>query len=133
MTERNEHGPEEEAPGTDGLEETVSMPVVEETVSMRLEQLYGPKANPQVNLPEDAGGDAKAVEGLAGGEWWADAKVLWTILVWLLYGGLLGWRTARPFGGRRAAVLAVAAFAMVLVGFFAEDLIWEGFHARFLQ
>ena len=63
MTERNEQSPEEEAPGTD--DQTVRMPIVEETVSMRLEQLYGPKANPQVNLPEDAGGDAKAVEGLA--------------------------------------------------------------------
>ena len=49
--------------------------------------------------------------------WHADPKVLFTLLLWLVYGGYLALRQVRCWGGRRAAWWSVAAGAAVLFNY----------------
>jgi len=47
--------------------------------------------------------------------WWVwDAKVLWSVLTWLIYSIYLGLRLLSGWSGRRTAYLSMAGFALVL-------------------
>ena len=52
-----------------------------------------------------------------------DPKVLWSVIVWLLYFGLLimRWRFAQ--GGRRLSLGAIGAFAFVLLTFWGTNVL----------
>jgi HemX protein len=53
----------------------------------------------------------------------ADPKILWSILVWLLYLGLLIMRWKFSQGGRRFALGAVGSFVFVLMTFWGSNLL----------
>lgn len=55
--------------------------------------------------------------------WQFDPKVLLTFLVWLIYGGYLIMRRLFRWGGRRAAWWVVVGGAVLLVNYFAANLI----------
>lgn len=53
----------------------------------------------------------------------ADAKLLWSILVWALYGGLLIMRWRFAPSGRRVALGAIGSFAFVVLTFWGTNLL----------
>ena len=55
--------------------------------------------------------------------YWKDAKVLWSLLVWLLYLALLASRWRFAWLGRRFACGTVGAFAFVLLTFWGTNLL----------
>jgi cytochrome c-type biogenesis protein CcsB len=62
-----------------------------------------------------------------GRMWHNDPKEIFTALTWLLYLGLVLYRTTAGWRGRRAAWLGVAGFALVLCTFFGARLM-GGYH-----
>jgi HemX protein len=68
-------------------------------------------------------GAAKGIERPAGASYFTDAKVLWSILVWLIYLGLLVSRWGFHQRGRRLALGMVGAFAFVLLTFWGTSLL----------
>ena len=52
-----------------------------------------------------------------------DAKILWSVLVWLIGGGLLVSRWAFAQRGRRFALGAIGIFAFVLLTFWGSNLL----------
>lgn len=60
--------------------------------------------------------------------WPADAKVVWTFLTWLIYGGYLLMRRGYGWGGRRSAWWAVGGFAAVVVNYFVINTALTGLH-----
>jgi HemX protein len=67
-----------------------------------------------------AGGHLPRPEGV---HYWHDAKVIWSVLLWLLYLGLLVGRWRFAFGGRRFACGAIAIFVFVLLTFWGSNLL----------
>lgn len=61
------------------------------------------------------------------GNFYADPKLIFTGLTWLVYGGYLALR-ARGWRGRRAAWLNCSAFALVLVNYFVINLFFTEWH-----
>ena len=59
----------------------------------------------------------------AGTSYFGDAKVLWSLFVWLLYVALLVLRWQFAQGGRRLAWGAVASFAFILLTFWGTSLL----------
>ena len=52
-----------------------------------------------------------------------DPKIVWSVLVWLLYLGILVVRWRFPQGGRRLALSAVGSFAFVLLTFWGTNVL----------
>jgi cytochrome c-type biogenesis protein CcsB len=59
--------------------------------------------------------------------WHNDPKEIFAVMTWLLYLGLILYRSTARWRGRRAAWLGVAGFALVLCTFFGARLL-GGFH-----
>ena len=59
----------------------------------------------------------------AGVSYWQDAKVVWSILMWLVYLALLGSRRIFPQSGRRFASCVIGAFAFLLLTFWGTNLL----------
>lgn len=55
--------------------------------------------------------------------WQGDPKVIFTFLVWLIYGGYLLMRTVVGWGGRKAAWWSVAGVAGLLINYFVMNLL----------
>lgn len=55
--------------------------------------------------------------------WQADPKVIFTVLVWLVYGGYLLMRKVWGWGGRRAAWWSVAGVIGILINYFVINLV----------
>lgn len=66
---------------------------------------------------------AKKIPRPAGVSYFADAKVLWAILVWLLYVALVVMRWRFHQRGRRLACGLIGAFAFVLLTFWGTSLL----------
>lgn len=66
-----------------------------------------------------------------GSHWSWDPKQVWTLIAWLLYAALLHQRLALGWNGRKAAVLSIAAFCVLLVAFIGVSLFFTTAH-RFL-
>jgi ABC-type transport system involved in cytochrome c biogenesis permease subunit len=66
---------------------------------------------------------AKGIQRPAGVNFFADPKVLWSILIWLLYFGLLVMRWRFHQRGRRLALGLVGMFAFVLLTFWGTALL----------
>jgi cytochrome c-type biogenesis protein CcsB len=66
----------------------------------------------------------------AWGRYWGwDPKETWAFITWLAYAGYLHARATAGWRGRRAAVLALIAFACFLINFFGVNLFAEGLHS----
>lgn len=48
---------------------------------------------------------------------WSGPKIVWAVVVWLLYGSLIAARQLWSVRGRRSALLSVVSFAFVLIGY----------------
>jgi ABC-type transport system involved in cytochrome c biogenesis permease subunit len=57
-----------------------------------------------------------------------DAKVTWSVLVWLIYAGLLAMRWWFSHGGRKFAWGAVGSFSFVLLTFWGVNLLSKAHH-----
>jgi hypothetical protein len=60
-------------------------------------------------------------------EVYADAKFLWSVLVWLLYGALVALHWRRRLNGHRLALGSATVFAFVLLTFWGTNLL-SGLH-----
>jgi ABC-type uncharacterized transport system permease subunit len=67
-----------------------------------------------------AGGCLPQPEGVS---YWQDSKVVWSILMWLVYLALLVWRRVFPQSSRRFATGVIAAFAFLLLTFWGTNLL----------
>ncbi len=70
---------------------------------------------------------AVSLEKRGGGNYFTDAKVVWSLFVWLLYLALLVMRWKFSQVGRRFAWGTIAAFAFVLLTFWGTNLL-SGIH-----
>jgi cytochrome c-type biogenesis protein CcsB len=58
-----------------------------------------------------------------------DARQIWSLITWLIYGSLLVARASAGWRGRKAALLSVAGLAAVLLTFGGVHLFSKGLHA----
>lgn len=64
------------------------------------------------------------------GKYWRwDPKELWSLATWLIYAVVLHLRLTVGWRGRKAAILSILGFIMVIFTFFGVNLILKGFHA----
>ena len=68
-------------------------------------------------------GAAKGIERPAGASYFSDAKVLWSVLIWLLYLGLILGRWGYHQRGRRLALGLIGSFAFLLLTFWGTSLL----------
>jgi cytochrome c-type biogenesis protein CcsB len=71
---------------------------------------------------------AKAVWG----RFWAwDPKEVWSVITWLLYAALLHARLTVGWRGKRAAIISIIGFAVLLFTFFGVNFFLQGHHGTF--
>ena len=65
----------------------------------------------------------------AWGRYWGwDPKETWSLITWFLYAALLHQRLAIGWRGRKAAIMAIVGFAVVLFTFLGVNLLLSGLH-----
>ncbi len=64
-----------------------------------------------------------------GSYWHWDPKEVWSLITWLLYAALLHERLAVGWRGRRAAIMAIVCFAVVIFTFLGVGLWFGGYHS----
>jgi cytochrome c-type biogenesis protein CcsB len=63
------------------------------------------------------------------GHFWSwDPKESWSLVIWILYAGLLESRLAAGWRGRRAAALTIVVFAVLVSSFVGVSLMFPGKH-----
>lgn len=68
------------------------------------------------------------------GKFWSwDPKEIWSIITWLLYAALLHERLAAGWRGRRAAIMSIIGFVVILFTFFGVNLFLQGHHGEFTK
>lgn len=67
-----------------------------------------------------AGGQLPPKEGVV---YWKETKVLWSVLVWLLYAGLLLGHLRAVFTGRRFAIGLIGVFVFLMLTFWGTNLL----------
>ncbi len=65
--------------------------------------------------------------------WDWDPKEVWSGVTWLFYAALLHERLVAGWQGRRAAIMAIIGFAVLLFTFFGVNFLLEGHHGAFTQ
>lgn len=66
----------------------------------------------------------------AWGRYWGwDPKETWSFIIWVIYAGYLHARVTAGWRGRRAAIIALVAFAAILVNYFVVNIWIVGFHS----
>jgi cytochrome c-type biogenesis protein CcsB len=71
---------------------------------------------------------------MAWGRFWGwDPKEIWSGITWLLYAAVLHGRIAVGWRGRRAAIMAIVGFAVLLFTFFGVNFFLKGHHGVFTQ
>jgi len=66
----------------------------------------------------------------AWGSYWSwDPKETWSLITWLVYAALLHGRLTTGWRGRRAAVLAILGFCVLLFTFLGVNLLMSGLHS----
>lgn len=58
-----------------------------------------------------------------------DPKEVWSFITWLIYAIVLHLRLTVGWRGRKAAILSITGFLIVIFTFFGVNLIFKGFHA----
>jgi cytochrome c-type biogenesis protein CcsB len=68
------------------------------------------------------------------GRFWSwDPKEVWSAIAWVYYAVLLHERLAVGFRGRKAAMMAIIGFVVLLFTFLGVNFLLEGHHGRFTQ
>lgn len=68
------------------------------------------------------------------GKFWSwDPKEVWSAITWLLYAALLHQRLTVGWRGRRAAIMAVIGFAVILFTFLGVNFLLKGHHGGFTR
>ena len=68
------------------------------------------------------------------GRFWSwDPKEVWSGITWLIYAALLHQRLTVGWRGRRAAIMAIVGFAVILFTFFGVNFLLEGHHGVFTR
>lgn len=66
------------------------------------------------------------------GRFWSwDPKEVWSGITWLFYAALLHERLAVGWRGRRAAIMAIIGFGVLLFSFLGVNLLLQGHHGQF--
>ena len=66
------------------------------------------------------------------GRFWSwDPKEVWSVITWLFYAALLHERLAVGWRGRRAAIMAIVGFGVLLFTFFGVNFLLKGHHGAF--
>ena len=66
------------------------------------------------------------------GNWWSwDPKEVFSLVTWLLYAALLHERLTVGWRGKRAALMAIAGFFVLLFTFFGVNFLLSGHHVQF--
>jgi cytochrome c-type biogenesis protein CcsB len=66
----------------------------------------------------------------AWGRYWGwDPKETWSFITWVIYAGYLHARATAGWKGRRAAYLAIAGFASLMVTYYAVNIWISGLHS----
>ncbi|MEE8397889.1 MAG: c-type cytochrome biogenesis protein CcsB [Desulfobacterales bacterium] len=68
-----------------------------------------------------------------GSFWSWDPKEVWSAISWLLYAALLHQRVTIGLRGRRAAIMAIVGFGVLLFTFFGVNFLLEGHHEAFTR
>lgn len=68
-------------------------------------------------------------ESTLGSYWRWDPKEVWSLITWLIYASILHLRLRAGWSGKRAAILSVIGFCVVLFTFFGVNFLLKGFHA----
>ena len=64
------------------------------------------------------------------GRWWSwDPKETWALITWLIYAGYLHARKTYGWQGRKAAIMAIVGFIVVLFTLFGVSLLLPGAHS----
>jgi len=67
---------------------------------------------------------------LAFGKYWQwDPKEVWTLITWLFYAVLLHERLAAGWRGRKAAIMSIVCFALLLFTLVGANFLMEGYHS----
>jgi cytochrome c-type biogenesis protein CcsB len=68
--------------------------------------------------------------GSAWGSYWTwDPKETWSLITWFAYAGMVHQRLALGWRGKKAAILAILGFALVMFTFFGVSALMEGHHS----
>jgi cytochrome c-type biogenesis protein CcsB len=71
---------------------------------------------------------------LIWGRFWSwDPKEVWSGITWLVYAALLHERLAVGWRGRRAAIMAIIGFVVLLFTFFGVNFLLKGHHGDFTK
>ena len=68
-----------------------------------------------------------------GSFWSWDPKEVWSGIAWLLYAALLHGRLALGWRGRKAAIMSIIGFAVLLFTFLGVNLLLKGHHGEFTR
>ncbi|MDP2157511.1 MAG: c-type cytochrome biogenesis protein CcsB [Nitrospirota bacterium] len=68
-------------------------------------------------------------ESAIGTYWRWDPKEVWSLITWLIYAMVLHVRLTVGWRGKRAALLSIIGFCVVLFTFFGVNLLLKGYHA----
>jgi cytochrome c-type biogenesis protein CcsB len=67
----------------------------------------------------------------AWGDYWSwDPKEIWSLITWFVYAALLHGRLTTGWRGRRAAILAIVGFGVLLFTFLGVNLLLPGHHSN---
>jgi len=71
---------------------------------------------------------------LVWGKFWSwDPKEIWSGITWLLYAALLHQRLSVGWRGRRAAIMAIIGFAIIIFTFLGVNFLLQGHHGEFTR
>lgn len=68
-------------------------------------------------------------ESAWGSYWRWDPKEVWSLITWFIYALVLHARLTAGWRGKRAAILSIVGFCIVLFTFFGVNLLLKGLHA----
>ncbi len=67
---------------------------------------------------------------IAFGKYWQwDPKEVWSLITWLLYAVLLHERLAVGWQGRKAAIMSIVCFCVLIFAFLGADLFMDSYHS----
>jgi cytochrome c-type biogenesis protein CcsB len=68
------------------------------------------------------------------GKFWSwDPKEIWSGITWLLYAALLHGRISMGWRGRKAAIMSIIGFAVLMFTFFGVNFMLKGHHGEFTR
>ena len=70
-------------------------------------------------------------ESATGLYWRWDPKEVWSLITWLIYALVLHLRLTTGWRGKKAAILSILGFMIILITFFSIHIFRKGFHHEF--